>query len=91
MRNGLIFLVWMLAACVPGKEKEMAIDPVSDGCGAKMLQHLIGEKANAHDFKAGGTPLRILPPGSAMTMDHRPDRLNMDVDEGGLITRIWCG
>ncbi|MRU14904.1 hypothetical protein FDP25_05605 [Roseovarius sp. A21] len=26
-----------------------------------------------------------------MTMDHRPDRLNVDLDEAGRITRIWCG
>ncbi|WP_425500518.1 I78 family peptidase inhibitor [Roseovarius bejariae] len=24
-------------------------------------------------------------------MDHRPDRLNVDLDEAGRITRIWCG
>lgn len=34
---------------------------------------------------------RIIPPDSAVTQDYRPDRVNVDVDEDGVILRVWCG
>lgn len=34
---------------------------------------------------------RILPPGAPMTMDYSGSRINFDVDDKGVITRIWCG
>lgn len=91
MRIGLLVPLWLLAACVHGENGMKVHDPDAMTCGADGLQELVGQPADAHDFKVDGRPLRILPPGSAMTMDHRPDRLNVDVDEDGLITRIWCG
>lgn len=36
-------------------------------------------------------PYRILPPGAMMTMDHSPARVNFDVDQKGIVTRVWCG
>ena len=34
---------------------------------------------------------RVIPPDSVVTQDYRPGRVNVDIDAGGLITRIWCG
>lgn len=34
---------------------------------------------------------RIIPPNSAVTQDFRPDRVNVDLDEKGIVTRVWCG
>lgn len=89
MRYALFTALLALAACNPEEEAT----PESDltGCGADTLQDRVGDPVNAHDFDADGRPLRILPPDSAMTMDHRPDRLNVDVDKDGVIVRIWCG
>ena len=42
-------------------------------------------------LKGAGRPHRVLEPGSAMTMDHSPARVNFDLDEAGTITRVWCG
>jgi len=42
-------------------------------------------------LKGAGRPYRVLEPGSMMTMDHSPARVNFDVDKAGIITRIWCG
>ncbi len=36
-------------------------------------------------------PLRILKPGDAYTQDFAPNRVNINLDEAGVITRIWCG
>ena len=42
-------------------------------------------------LKGAKRPFRVLPPGSMMTMDHSPARVNFDTDEAGTITRVWCG
>lgn len=42
-------------------------------------------------LRASNRPYRVLPPGSMMTMDHSPARVNFDIDERGIITRVWCG
>jgi hypothetical protein len=36
-------------------------------------------------------PVRVIRPGMAVTMDHRPDRINFPISEAGRITRIHCG
>jgi hypothetical protein len=36
-------------------------------------------------------PQRILPPGSVVTQDHRPDRMNVFLDAAGRVTAITCG
>lgn len=78
----------VLAACQPGTA-EMSDAP--DACGATALASLVGTAAAAHDFSDPDRPHRVIPPNAAVTMDHRPDRLNVDVDADGVITRLWCG
>jgi hypothetical protein len=34
---------------------------------------------------------RVLPPDSMMTMDYRPDRLNVHLDAGNVVTSINFG
>ena len=44
--------------------------------------------------KATGRPYRILPPGAAMTMDYRADRINLELDAKGetaKVIKITCG
>ena len=78
-----------LAAC---QTEETAVQqPDTDTCGAAALSARIGTPVQDHSFDDATRPYRIIPPNSAVTMDHRPDRLNVDVDDKGVITRIWCG
>jgi hypothetical protein len=79
----------LLTACNP--ESESPAMPTEDACGAAALQHLVGQDHTSHDFAKEAKALRIIPPNSAVTMDHRPDRLNVDIDDQGTVTRIWCG
>ena len=80
-----------LAACMPddGDRGEKG----ADECGAAALQHLVGQPVapNEAEFETDNRPVRLIPPGTAVTMDHRPDRLNVDLDENDVITKIWCG
>lgn len=64
-----------------------------DTCGAGRHQALIGQDRAAIDA-AGlepGPKLRILGPDDMATMDHRPDRLNIDLDADGQVTGLRCG
>lgn len=81
-----------LLACTPHAQEQPIIDmPPQASCGAEKLQHLVGGPLGAFDFHSLAQPLRIIPPGTAVTMDYSPRRLNVDLDENDLIVRIWCG
>ena len=87
----LVFIVLgalTLAACQHNGETP---PNMAETCGAETLQHLLGKPQSALESAEITGPTRILPPGSMMTMDHRPDRLNVDLDDSGRINRIWCG
>ncbi|WP_299327999.1 I78 family peptidase inhibitor [Parasphingopyxis sp.] len=72
--------------------------PMAGGgdCNAAPAQALIGETvtqalgANAMQV-TGAELLRWIPPNSAVTMDYRPNRLNISYDENSVITDINCG
>ena len=36
-------------------------------------------------------PYRIIKPGDAVTQDYSPDRINLNVDETGMVTSVTCG
>lgn len=76
----------VLAACQP---------VVSDGpdlasCGADALQTLVGQPATVLETMRFGQEVRIIRPDTAVTMDFRPDRLNIDIDAAEQITRVYC-
>lgn len=60
-------------------------------CG---YQEWVGRQAdNALEatLKADKRAYRILPPGSMMTQDYSPSRVNVETDAGDKIVRVWCG
>ena len=65
-------------------------------CDAAPAQHLIGRQRSA---ELGAEAMRLsrakalrwIPPGTMVTMDFREDRLNIDLDGAGKVTRIRCG
>ncbi|MBX9897992.1 MAG: YceI family protein [Qipengyuania sp.] len=76
-----------------------ASDPpvaTGDGCGSAAAEDFIGRKdtpalrAEARR-KIGHGRIRWLPPGTIVTQDFRPDRLNVDIDAGGIVVRARCG
>lgn len=77
--------VLTLAACHPA-----APPSGPDECGAAALQHLRGQPVQ--DAPAlPGMAVRIIGPDTAVTMDFRPDRLNIEHDHDRIITRVFCG
>lgn len=82
----------MLGACQGGgSDSPVASQPDRDACGARAYSDRIGKDHERYDFKALDRPVRIVGPDMAMTMDYRAERLNVDIDDKGRITRIWCG
>lgn len=62
-----------------------------DSCGAEARSYLIGQPVSEVDLDTLARTVRVIRPGDAVTMDHRPDRLNLDLDDNGVILRPWCG
>ncbi len=77
--------------------------PAADGsdtaaaCSADAAQSFVGKPATEANVAAarvaagakGG--VRVIAPGMAVTMDFRPDRLNLEVDAQRIITTVRCG
>lgn len=74
------------------KEPEYGqVDPsVVVKCG---YQDLVGQKVEAAEAKlrAAHKIYRKVKPGSPLTMDYSADRFNLDLDDHGVVTRVWCG
>ncbi|MGI3169424.1 I78 family peptidase inhibitor [Pseudooceanicola sp. C21-150M6] len=92
MKFGPVLLsVVALCAC-----KETSVDvPAApeDSCGAASYQALVGQgrAAVAEAGLVAGPDVRILGPESVVTMDFRGDRLNILLDDSGLVERVSCG
>jgi hypothetical protein len=76
---------------------EAALPPpvVGESCGAEQLGAYVGQPATDEVIGAlrawrGDNPIRVLEPGSAMTMDYRPARLNVFLDENNRIEEFKC-
>lgn len=69
--------------------------PPTEGCRAEQLGGYVGSKATDEVIATlqqwrGENPIRVLKPGSAMTMDYRPNRLNVYLDDAGVIREFKC-
>jgi len=84
-----VVLALALAACVP-QEADRAPDP-GQVCGAAGFQGLIGQPESALSGLTLPQETRVIRPGMAVTMDFREDRLNIEIDAGKRISRIFCG
>lgn len=61
------------------------------GCSPDSLAQYVGQPIAEVQPKLDTRDIRILRPGMMRTMDYRPTRLNVDVDNNGAIARFWCG
>lgn len=83
-----------LSACASIPSSEAMTDQLDYGDAkvAKMVGHVWREALRAETLKrSGASDLRVIAPGTVVTMDYRPDRLNIETDDQGRITRLKCG
>ncbi len=95
-RFGLIAvtaLVVAVSACLR-QETALPMPPVlphPGDCGAGGLTSLTGQHfSHLADAQLPGA-LRVLHPMQAITMDFSPSRLNVRVDDAGIIRSMQCG
>ncbi|MCJ2187373.1 I78 family peptidase inhibitor [Novosphingobium beihaiensis] len=89
-----------LSACAadsapPPAQSMPPLPGVEPDCGAEKLGAYVGQRATDAVMAAirewrAGHPVRVLRPGSVVTMDYRPDRLNVDLDANGVIKGFRC-
>ena len=74
----------------------VATRPAANRCMDSKSIDAVGKKDSA-DLRAsitatiGHNRIRWITPGTMVTRDYRPDRLNVDISAQGIITRIYCG
>ncbi|TVP51528.1 MAG: hypothetical protein EA345_02405 [Halomonas sp.] len=67
-----------------------------DACDLDTIQYAIGEQfdeANVSQWQSdsNAAQVRVLRPGDMATMDHRPDRLNIHLDDQDVVNDLRCG
>ncbi|WP_422125339.1 I78 family peptidase inhibitor [Sphingobium arseniciresistens] len=92
-----------LASCAPTTQQADSgtppAPPSQDGdgpCRNDPVAHFVGQKATAELgaemlAASGAKSLRWGGPGTAMTMDFRPDRLTVGYDKDMIVTSARCG
>ncbi|WP_323768918.1 I78 family peptidase inhibitor [Marinovum sp.] len=92
--GGMAVALLALAGCLPeGGGLAQSPGPVPQGeaplCAPGVYGGLVGKPEAA--AAAVPAPKRILGPGQMRTMDYIPARTNIQIDEAGLISRVFCG
>ena len=78
-------------ACRSDSEPLPKTGKAPDACGASAMQGFVGQERDVLETAALPDGTRVFKFGAALTMDFKPDRLNVELDESGTILRIFCG
>ena len=65
--------------------------PITGTCGMEDLQHFVGQPRVSVPARAMPDNYRVVGPNSVVTMDYRPDRLTVRVDENDVVESLACG
>jgi len=64
-------------------------------CNVSRAEAFVGKPADAvaEDARlaAGAKNIRVIRPGTMVTMDYRGDRLNLKTDDAGAVVSVSCG
>lgn len=87
-----LMLLVLLAGCGAPTVGEPALPALAeDTCGANQHGALIGQDVSTLEQVLIMRQVRILRPGTAMTMDFRAERINFEIGRDERIKRIFCG
>lgn len=88
MRALAILPLLALVGCV--EPVPAPVQPDTDQCKASTLQGLVGQPKSVLQTMLLPAGTRVIGPGDAVTMDFRPDRMNVEVGPDGRIAKIGC-
>lgn len=98
IRMGALLMMAAGCAAVPPEDAENVPVKGETGhvCNAEPAQHLVGRPATqelaAEAMRlTGAGMMRWIPEGAMVTMDYRPDRLNIELDGENKVAKIRCG
>jgi hypothetical protein len=63
----------------------------NDTCGATMFAELVGKPIDGPGVPGESRLNRHIRPGTQVTMDYQPQRMNIETNAQGIIQRINCG
>jgi len=65
--------------------------PITGTCGMEDVQHFVGRPRVSVPRTAVPENYRVVGPNSVVTMDYRPDRLTIRVDDNDMVESLACG
>lgn len=80
----------VLAACVPAEQSQPVAGNSPETCPASEYSALIGTNINAATLPLSVT-YRTIWPGDLVTEDFVPDRMNVAVNNEGIVQGLTCG
>lgn len=92
----LVVLLLAVGACSTMPPPPDAVTAVGGVCNAEAVRWTIGREATAETverarIESGSAVARVVGPDDMVTMDHRIDRLHLDVNARNAITGARCG
>ena len=96
MHKLALTMLLAVAACAAPRDERLAMNQVAGVCDARALASFAGELPTPETGLkmmgfARARTLRWVPHGGAMTMDHNPQRLTVQLDAQGRIATAQCG
>jgi hypothetical protein len=101
--TALLFATALMAGCSSTSESSgnapqgsAAVDSSHSRCDASAAQFTLGKPATPAlleqaKAKAGAQTARALGPNDMVTLEYRSDRLNLNTNQAGTVTRVNCG
>lgn len=74
-----------------GTTQQEAREETADAASCDYPKEWVGKDVDEAAVKKFAKSHRILGPNSAMTMDYRQDRINVETDDKGVVVRVFCG
>ncbi|WP_380877683.1 hypothetical protein ACFB49_13830 [Sphingomonas sp. DBB INV C78] len=96
MRSTVLFAAGVSVLLLTACETTPPADEASTMCNADAGQSFVGKTADEATVEqarkaTGSKTVRVTLPNQPVTMDYRPDRLNIGTDEAKVILKVSCG
>jgi len=79
------------AGPIAGQTDGQTDGPAADSCDAAPFRRLIGKPDSVFHVMDLPDTVRLIHPGTPVTRDYRPARVNIEIDASGTIVKVWCG